>query len=68
MHILFTRPLEDCEELILKFSKFGHKVSHMPVIQIEKIECNISPASVDVLKANWNTRLYTKWMFRRDLF
>ena len=37
MHILFTRPLEDCEELILKFSKLGHKVSHMPVIQIEKI-------------------------------
>ena len=38
MHILFTRPLEDCEELILKFSQLGHKVSHMPVIQIEKIE------------------------------
>ncbi len=38
MHILFTRPLEDCEELILKFSELGHNVSHMPVIQIEKIE------------------------------
>ena len=38
MHILFTRPLEDCEELILQFSKLGHKVSHMPVIQIEKVE------------------------------
>ena len=38
MHILFTRPLEDCEELILKFSKLGHRVSHMPVIKIEKIE------------------------------
>jgi len=38
MHILFTRPLEDCEELILKFSKLGHIVSHMPVIQIEKVE------------------------------
>ncbi len=38
MHILFTRPLEDCEELILKFTKLGHKVSHMPVIQIEKVE------------------------------
>ena len=34
MHILFTRPLEDCEELILKFSELGHKVSHMPVIEI----------------------------------
>ena len=38
MHILFTRPLEDCEELIFKFSELGHKVSHMPVIKIEKIE------------------------------
>ena len=38
MHILFTRPLEDSQELILKFRDLGHKVSHMPVIQIEKIE------------------------------
>ena len=38
MHILFTRPLEDSEELILKFSELGHKGSHMPVIQIEKIK------------------------------
>jgi len=39
MHILFTRPLEDSEALILKFRDLGHKVSHMPVIQIEKVEC-----------------------------
>ena len=38
MHILFTRPLEDCEGLILKFSELWYKVSHMPVIQIEKVE------------------------------
>ena len=38
MHILFTRPLEDSQELILKFRNLGHKVSHMPVIQIEKVE------------------------------
>jgi len=38
MHILFTRPLEDSEELILKFRDLGHKVSHMPVIKIEKVE------------------------------
>ena len=38
MHILFTRPLEDSQELILKFRDLGHKVSHMPVIQIEKVE------------------------------
>tara|TARA_B100001750_G_scaffold175166_1_gene143350 strand:- start:24 stop:722 length:699 start_codon:yes stop_codon:yes gene_type:complete len=37
MHILLTRPLEDIEELILKFKKLGHIVSHMPVIKIEKV-------------------------------
>ena len=37
MHILLTRPLEDIQELILKFQQLGHVVSHMPVIKIEKI-------------------------------
>ena len=36
MHILLTRPLEDSHELILKFQKLGHNVSHMPLIKIEK--------------------------------
>ena len=35
MHILLTRPLDDCKELILKFKQLGHKVSHLPVIKIE---------------------------------
>ncbi|MAV61969.1 MAG: uroporphyrinogen III synthase [Candidatus Pelagibacter sp.] len=35
MHILLTRPLEDCNEMILKFQSLGHKVSHMPLIIIE---------------------------------
>ncbi len=37
MHILLTRPLEDIQELILKFQVLGHVVSHMPVIKIEKV-------------------------------
>ncbi len=37
MHILLTRPLEDIQELILKFQELGHVVSHMPVIKIEKV-------------------------------
>ena len=36
MHILLTRPLEDSHELILRFQKLGHEVSHMPLIKIEK--------------------------------
>ena len=35
MHILLTRPLEDCHEMILKFKSLGHKVSHLPLISIE---------------------------------
>jgi len=37
MHILFTRPLEDCSEMILKFKSLGHQVSHLPLIDIEKV-------------------------------
>ncbi len=36
MHILFTRPLEDCQDLILKFQILGHEVSHMPLIFAKK--------------------------------
>ena len=34
MHILLTRPLEDSIEMILKFKSLGHKVSHIPLINI----------------------------------
>jgi len=37
MHILLTRPLEDCKELILRFKSLGHKVSHLPVIKIQNV-------------------------------
>ena len=38
MHILLTRPLEDCSEMILKFKSLEHQVSHLPLLTIEKIE------------------------------
>ena len=38
MHILLTRPLEDCRNLLIKFKDLGHAVSHLPVIKIKKIE------------------------------
>tara|TARA_B100001057_G_scaffold382909_1_gene389031 strand:+ start:482 stop:1180 length:699 start_codon:yes stop_codon:yes gene_type:complete len=37
MHILLTRPLEDCTEMILKFKSLGHQVSHLPLLSIENI-------------------------------
>ncbi len=37
MHILLTRPLEDCSEMILKFQSLGHQVSHLPLLRIEKV-------------------------------
>ena len=40
MHILLTRPLEDCSNLIVRFKELGHTVSHLPVIKIKKLEHN----------------------------
>ena len=37
MHILLTRPLDDCKELILRFKSLGHIVSHLPVIKIQNV-------------------------------
>ena len=38
MHILLTRPLEDCSEMILKFKSLGHQVSHLPLLSVDKID------------------------------
>ena len=48
MHILLTRPLEDCSEMILKFQSLGHQVSHLPLIRIEKV----NPVSYTHLRAH----------------
>jgi uroporphyrinogen-III synthase len=37
MHILLTRPFEDCSEMILKFKSLGHQVSHLPLLVVEKV-------------------------------
>ena len=37
MHILLTRPLEDCLEMITKFQSLGHQVSHLPLLKVEKV-------------------------------
>ena len=38
MHILLTRPLEDCSEMITKFKSLGHQVSHLPLLSIDKVD------------------------------
>jgi len=38
MHILLTRPIEDCYEMILKFQSLDHKVSHLPLIATEGLK------------------------------
>ena len=40
MHILLTRPLQDSKELIFRFTSLGHKVSHLPVINIKAVKYN----------------------------
>ena len=37
MHILLTRPLEDCSEMIMKFKSLGNQVSHLPLLRIDKV-------------------------------
>ncbi len=37
MHILLTRPLEDCSEMIVKFKSLGHQVSHLPLLSVEEV-------------------------------
>ena len=37
MHILLTRPLEDCSDMIIRFQSLGHKVSHLPLLILEKM-------------------------------
>jgi len=37
MHILLTRPLENSQDLILRFQTLGHKVLHVPLISIQKV-------------------------------
>ena len=38
MHVLLTRPLEDCSEMILKIQSLGHQVSHLPLLKIERVD------------------------------
>jgi len=38
MHILLTRPLEDCTEMISRFKSLGNQVSHLPLLHIDKLD------------------------------
>ena len=38
MHILLTRPLEDCSEMILKLKSLGHQISHLPLLRIDEVK------------------------------
>ena len=38
MHILLTRPLEDCSEMIIKFKSLGHQISHLPLLSVVRVD------------------------------
>ena len=38
MHIIITRPIEDCLDIISKFKILGHKITHLPLLHIKKVE------------------------------
>jgi hypothetical protein len=55
MHILLTRPLEDCSEMILKFQSLGHEVSHLPLfnnLKVPTCDCCHSVGPI-ILKNNF---------------
>ena len=53
MHILLTRPLEDSRDMILRFQSLGHKVFHIPLIDIE------SKNYESVNSSNYNGIIFT---------
>ena len=71
MHILLTRPLEDCSEKIVRFKSLGHQVSHLPLLNIEKInfdEINFSEfKSIIFTSANAVKYLDTKEIDKKTL-
>ena len=71
MHILLTRPLEDCSEMIVRFKSLGHQVSHLPLLNIEKInfdEINFSEfKSIIFTSANPVKYLDTKEIDKKTL-
>ena len=71
MHILLTRPLEDCSEMIVRFKSLGHQVSHLPLLNIEKInfdEINFSEfKSIIFTSANAVKYLDTKEIDKKTL-
>ena len=52
MHILLTRPIDDSIEMIEKFKSLGHDVSHLPLLNIEKVD-----------HANFNYDSYDAFIF-----
>ena len=38
MHNIITRPIEDCLDIIYKFKILGHKITHLPLLNIKKVE------------------------------
>ena len=71
MHILLTRPLEDCAEMIVRFKSLDHQVSHLPLLNIEKInfeEINFSEfKSIIFTSANAVKYLDTKEIDKKTL-
>jgi len=53
MHILLTRQLEDCSEMILKFQSLGHKVSHLPLLNTAKVNYD------EITISNFNGIIFT---------
>ena len=59
MHILFTRPFDDCYELMLRFKSLGHIVSHLPIINIKQISYENLDFSIAAFFSNFSSLSFT---------
>ena len=61
MHIVITRPKEDSLYLIENLIKLGHLVTHLPVIEIKKLETK----KVNLL--NYQNNFFTIYKYLNEL-
>ena len=60
MHILLTRPLEDCFEMIVKFKSLGHQVSHLPLLSVEVVAHDKITVEAELFSLDGSKRFYEK--------
>ena len=54
MNIVITRPIEDAISLIERLNQSGHATTHLPLIEIKKLETKKMKAGGMIQRNNYN--------------